>query len=94
MPAQCYVLDLALSSHMVPPILQLPLARPSRVPADTPSPGSPLTRPPPPHPPPPQVDTFPHMGDASRVLLASAGRLAWYRYDTDELRVLHEGAVS
>lgn len=34
------------------------------------------------------------MADASRVLLASAGRLAWYRYDTDELRVLHEGAVS
>lgn len=41
-----------------------------------------------------QVDTFPHLGDASRVLLASSGRLAWYRYDTDELRVLHEGAVS
>lgn len=34
------------------------------------------------------------MADASRVLLASAGRLAWYRYDTDELRVLHEGAVN
>lgn len=42
----------------------------------------------------PQVDTFPHLADASRVLLASAGRLAWYRYDTDELRVLHEGTVS
>lgn len=39
-----------------------------------------------------KVDAFPHMADASRVLLASAGRLAWYRYDTDELRVLHEGA--
>ncbi|PRW60120.1 serine threonine- phosphatase 6 regulatory ankyrin repeat subunit B-like [Chlorella sorokiniana] len=39
-----------------------------------------------------KVDAFPQMADASRVLLASAGRLAWYRYDTDELRVIHEGA--
>ena len=39
------------------------------------------------------AETFPFFGNANRLLLASHGRLMYYRYDTDELRVLHEGQV-
>ncbi|PSC71222.1 green algal specific Aspartyl Asparaginyl beta-hydroxylase [Micractinium conductrix] len=38
-----------------------------------------------------RAETFPFFGNANRLLLASHGRLMYYRYDTDELRVLHEG---
>lgn len=40
-----------------------------------------------------KADTFPHYANAPRLLLATHSRLMWYRYDTDELRVLHEGQV-
>ena len=36
---------------------------------------------------------FPQFGNARRLLLASHGRLIWYRYDRDEAEVLHEGEV-
>ncbi|KAL4859265.1 hypothetical protein ACK3TF_001013 [Chlorella vulgaris] len=38
-----------------------------------------------------KVETYPQFSNANRLLLASHGRLMWYRYDTDELAVLHEG---
>jgi hypothetical protein len=41
-----------------------------------------------------KVETYPQFSNANRLLLASHGRLMWYRYDTDELAVLHEGEVS
>ena len=40
-----------------------------------------------------KIETFPQFGNANRVLLATHNRLMWYRYDTDELRVIHEGQV-
>ena len=41
-----------------------------------------------------KLETFPHFSNANRLLLASHGRLLWYRYDADEVQVLHEGEVS
>ncbi|KAL4458606.1 hypothetical protein ABPG75_013471 [Micractinium tetrahymenae] len=38
-----------------------------------------------------KAETWPFFGNANRLLLASHGRLLWYRYDTDELKVLQEG---
>lgn len=40
-----------------------------------------------------KIETFPGFANANRVLLATHNRLMWYRYDTDELRVIHEGQV-
>ena len=40
-----------------------------------------------------RVETFPHFGNANRLLLATHGRLMWYRLDTGEVQVLHEGEV-
>jgi hypothetical protein len=36
----------------------------------------------------------PQFANANRVLLSTHNRLMWYRYDTDELHVIHEGEVS
>jgi hypothetical protein len=38
-----------------------------------------------------QVETFPAPPGAPRLLLATHGRLMWYRCDTEELTILHEG---
>ncbi|GAB4822037.1 hypothetical protein N2152v2_009083 [Parachlorella kessleri] len=38
-----------------------------------------------------KVETLPAFANANRLLLATNGRLLWYRYDTDELRVIQEG---
>lgn len=40
-----------------------------------------------------KIEMFPGFSNANRVLLATHNRLLWYRYDTDELKVLHEGQV-
>jgi hypothetical protein len=40
-----------------------------------------------------KIETFPQFGNANRLLLATHGRLMWYRYDTDTVQVLHEGEV-
>lgn len=40
-----------------------------------------------------KVETFPHFSNANRLLLATHGRLMWYRYDTDQVTLLHEGQV-
>lgn len=40
-----------------------------------------------------KIETLPGFANANRLLLSTHNRLLWYRYDTDELRVLHEGQV-
>jgi hypothetical protein len=40
-----------------------------------------------------RIEVFPPFANANRVLLATHNRLLWYRFDTGETQVVHEGQV-